>query len=332
MMPRLYSAALAAVAVFSLTVVPAAAAPKPSRPDNLSVESVNNAEWRGSGRNMPAPLLVKLQVLLDRARASPGQIDAINGENTRKAIAAFRAMHGLGGSDRADLALWRQLTEADGEPALITYAITKQDVEGPFIEKLPDDYREKADLKKLAYTSSMELLAEKFHMSEKLLQQLNPDVAFDRAGVQIVVANVQRQHLSRKVARVKVDAATQRVLAYDRVDRLVAVYPATVGSRERPTPTGEFEVTSVAENPTYHYDPALNLRGVDVQEKLELPAGPNNPVGLVWIALSAKGYGIHGTPDPDAVSKKASHGCIRLTNWDALELAKHVRKGTAVRN
>ena len=332
MMPRLYSAALAAVAVFSLTVLPAAGAPKPSRPDNLSVESVNNAEWRGSGRTMPAPLLVKLQVLLDRARASPGQIDAINGENTRKAIAAFRAMHGLGGSDRADLALWRQLTEADGEPALITYAITKQDVEGPCIEKLPDDYREKADLKKLAYTSSMELLAEKFHMSEKLLQQLNPDVAFDRAGVQIVVANVQRQHLSRKVARVKVDAATQRVLAYDRVDRLVAVYPATVGSRERPTPTGEFEVTSVAENPTYHYDPALNLRGVDVQEKLELPAGPNNPVGLVWIALSAKGYGIHGTPDPDAVSKKASHGCIRLTNWDALELAKHVRKGTAVRN
>ena len=238
MMPRLYSAALAAVAVFSLTVLPAAGAPKPSRPDNLSGESVNNAEWPRQ-RQRPhyaSPLLVKLQVLLDRAHASPGQIDAINGENTRKAIAAFRAMHGLGGSDRADLALWRQLTEADGEPALIPYAITKQDVEGPFIEKLPDDYREKADLKKLAYTSSMELLAEKFHMSEKLLQQLNPDVAFDRAGVQIVVANVQRQHLSRKVARVKLDAATQRVLAYDRVDRLVAVYPATVGSRERPTP------------------------------------------------------------------------------------------------
>jgi lipoprotein-anchoring transpeptidase ErfK/SrfK len=93
---------------------------------------------------------------------------------------------------------------------------------------------------------------------------------------------------------------------------------------------GEFKVSAIAQNPTYHYDPSLNLRGVDVQEKLELPPGPNNPVGLVWIALSAKGYGIHGTPDPGAVSKRASHGCIRLTNWDALELAKHVGKGTPV--
>jgi lipoprotein-anchoring transpeptidase ErfK/SrfK len=127
-----------------------------------------------------------------------------------------------------------------------------------------------------------------------------------------------------------VDGKEQRVLAYDKDDALLAVYPATVGSAERPSPSGEFTVTRVAENPTYHYDPALNLRGVDVQEPLDLPPGPNNPVGLVWIALSAKGYGIHGTPDPGAVSKRASHGCIRLTNWDALELGRHVTTGTPV--
>ena len=89
-------------------------------------------------------------------------------------------------------------------------------------------------------------------------------------------------------------------------------------------------MTGVSQNPTYHYDPKLNLRGVDVQEPLDLPPGPNKPVGLVWIAHSAKGCGIHGTPDPGTVSKRSSHGCVRLTNWDALELAKHVSKCTAV--
>jgi lipoprotein-anchoring transpeptidase ErfK/SrfK len=117
---------------------------------------------------------------------------------------------------------------------------------------------------------------------------------------------------------------------YGRNDKVVAVYPATVGSRDRPSPVGKFKVTAIAENPVYHCDPELNLRNVDVQEKLEIPAGPNNPVGAVWISLSAKGYGLHGTPEPDKVSKAASHGCVRLTNWDALDLATHVRKGTPV--
>ena len=152
----------------------------------------------------------------------------------------------------------------------------------------------------------------------------------ESAGTEIVVPNVQREELPRKIARVEVSASEQRVRAYDKEHNVVAVYPATVGSSERPSPQGELKVTAIAENPTYHYDPALNLKGVDVQEKLELPPGPKNPVGVVWIALSAKGYGIHGTPDPEAVSKRASHGCIRLTNWDALELAKHVSKGTRV--
>jgi hypothetical protein len=113
-------------------------------------------------------------------------------------------------------------------------------------------------------------------------------------------------------------------------DKVVAIYPATVGSEDRPTPKGEFKVTKITENPVYHYDPALHFRGVHVNEKLNLPPGPNNPVGAVWIDLSAEGYGIHGTPDPDKISKSASHGCIRLTNWDALELAKHLSKGTPV--
>ena len=314
-------------ALLALAYLPAASAPKASVPKALSMDSVNNAEWHGQDRNVPTPVLVKLQILLDRAHASPGQIDATRGENTRKAVTAYREMRGLSGGDRVDQTLWRSLTESDSDPALVTYVTTEKDIKGPFIEKVPEDYREKAVLKQLSYTSVIELLAEKFHMSEQLLKQLNPNVVFEQAGTEIV----ERERLPRKVARVEVQASGQRVLAFDKDDRLVAVYPATVGSSERPSPTGDLKVTSVAENPTYHYDPSLNLRGVDVQEKLELPPGPNNPVGLVWIALSAKGYGIHGTPEPEAVSKRASHGCIRLTNWDALELAKHVTKGTPVR-
>jgi lipoprotein-anchoring transpeptidase ErfK/SrfK len=329
MFPPLLCTASVALALLTALVAPASAARKqPAAAHNVSLESVNNAEWRGGSGS--APLLVKLQVLLDRAHASPGEIDANRGENTRKAVAAFREMRGLSGGEQIDERLWRALADKDREAALITYTITDKDVAGPFIEKVPNDYREKASLKRLSYTSAQELLAEKFHMSEKLLRQLNPNVAFDRAGTEIVVANVQREELPRKISRVEVDASRQRVLAYDKADAVVAVYPATVGSAERPSPSGEFKVTGIAENPTYHYDPSLNLRGVDVQEPLDLPPGPNNPVGLVWIALSAKGYGIHGSPDPDAVSKRSSHGCIRLTNWDALELARHVNKGTPV--
>jgi lipoprotein-anchoring transpeptidase ErfK/SrfK len=329
----MFSSALRAItfalAVLAVVASAAHAARKQgSAVHNFSPESVNKAEWRGG--NISTPLLVKLQVLLDRAHASPGEIDATRGENTRKAVAAFREMRGLGRGEQIDEKLWRALVENDQEPALTTYTITQKDVAGPFIDKVPNDYREKASLKRLSYTSAQELLAEKFHMSEKLLRQLNPNAQFEEAGTEIVVANVQREELPRKVSRVEVDAARQRVIAYDKSDAIVAVYPATVGSAERPSPSGELKVTGVSENPTYHYDPSLNLRGVDVQEPLDLPPGPNNPVGLVWIALSAKGYGIHGTPDPGAVSKRTSHGCIRLTNWDALELARHVNKGTPV--
>ena len=315
--------------VLALAAPPADAARKQGpAAHNLGLESINNAEWRGG--NVSTPLLVKLQVLLDRAHASPGEIDASRGENTRKAITAYREMRGLRSGEQIDENLWRALAENDQEPAITTYTITEKDIAGPFIDKVPTDFREKAALKRLSYTSVQELLAEKFHMSEKLLRQLNPNARFEEAGTEIVVANVQREELPRKVSRVEVDGARQNVIAYDSSNAIVAVYPATVGSAERPSPSGEFKVTGVAQNPTYHYDPKLNFRGVDVQEPLDLPAGPNNPVGLVWIALSAKGYGIHGTPDPGTVSKRTSHGCIRLTNWDALELAKHLTKGTPV--
>ena len=185
-------------------------------------------------------------------------------------------------------------------------------------------------MERLGYTSPEELLAEKFHMSQDLLRRLNPDASFDQAGQEIVVANVENQSLPRKISRLEVDAEKQRVKVYDEDNNLIAIYPATVGSEDRPSPKGEFKVTAISENPVYPYDPSLNLRGVHVKEKLQIPPGPNNPVGAVWISLSAEGYGIHGTPEPDKISKSASHGCVRLTNWDALDLARNLNDGTPV--
>jgi hypothetical protein len=153
------------VAILAFVASPVLAARKQvSAAHNVSIDSVNSAEWRGE--SVSTPLLVKLQVLLDRAHASPGEIDATRGENTRKAVAAYREMRGLGRGEQIDEKLWRALVQKDQEPALITYTITEKDAAGPFIDKVPDDYREKASLKRLSYTSAQELLAEKFHMSE----------------------------------------------------------------------------------------------------------------------------------------------------------------------
>jgi peptidoglycan hydrolase-like protein with peptidoglycan-binding domain len=312
-----------------LLVLPATDLAARQRSPSLTLESVNEAEWQAA-RKPSTPLLVKLQALLDRAHASPGEIDGTQGENTRKAITAFADMKGLEPTDQPTEELWRALTESEVEPALVSYKITGEDTRGPFSKKVPEDFRAKAAMDRLAYMSPRELLAEKFHMSEDLLRKLNPGASFDKEGQEIVVANVEHNSLPHKISRVEVDATRQRVKAYGEGDKLVAIYPATVGSKDRPSPKGEFKVTKITEDPVYHYDPALDLRGVHVDEKLDIPPGPNNPVGAVWIDLSAEGYGIHGTPDPKKISKSASHGCVRLTNWDALELARHLSRGTPV--
>ena len=306
-----------------------AARQKSTSAETPDMASVNGADWQEKARPTLA-LLIKLQVLLDRAHVSPGEIDGNFGENTRKAIAAVRQLNSLEPSDQLDRHVWHMLTEEDSEPALITYKISEKDTAGPFVKRIPADFRKKAAMDRLDYTSAEELLAEKFHMSPQLLRKLNRGVRFDKTGQEILVANVERSALAGKISRVEVDAERQRVLAYDKDHNVVAIYPATVGSKDRPSPEGEFKVTKISENPVYHYDPALHLRGVDVKKKLDLPPGPNNPVGVVWISLSAEGYGIHGTPDPDKISKAASNGCIRLTNWDAVELAHHVSKGIPV--
>jgi lipoprotein-anchoring transpeptidase ErfK/SrfK len=222
------------------------------------------------------------------------------------------------------------LTATSEDPVMAEYTIGEGDVKGPFTPKIPAKLEAMADLPRLDYGSPRDELAERFHMSESLLAALNPGVDFARAGTRIVVADVPQKPRHTKVGKIVVDKRARSLSAFDADGKLVAFYPASIGSAEKPAPSGEFKVESVAHNPTYHYDPRFGFKGVKATHKFTIAPGPKNPVGLVWIDLTAPSYGIHGTPSPEKIGKTESHGCIRLTNWDALDLAGMVRRGTIV--
>jgi lipoprotein-anchoring transpeptidase ErfK/SrfK len=327
----------------SATVADAKTLPAPDvHPDPLEVppiqasaspvaQLIDTAAWSAEPVTPEAKrnAMLRAQVLLARAHFSPGVIDGQDGGNVRNAIAAFEAAHALPVDGVMDDQVWSALSK-DEQPALTDYVITAEDVKGPFVAKIPADYAEMAKLPALSYSSPSEALAEKFHMDEALLKSLNPGVDFAVAGTKIVVAALGPDKLPASVARLEVDKAKRQIRAYGDGDELLAVYPATVGSTERPAPEGDWAVRTVAPNPTYTYDPSRLTFGKVSNGKLTIKPGPNNPVGSTWIDLTKDTFGIHGTPDPRLVGKTASHGCVRLTNWDVRQLSLAVKKGTKV--
>ncbi len=278
----------------------------------------------------PDPALVKAEVLLARAGFSPGQIDGLQGSNVKHALAAFAKARNLPGDGELTPQVWDALNGAGGAPVAATYTVTPQDAAGPYYPPVGEDLVAASKLTHVGYVTPREMLAERFHMSEELLAALNPGADFGKAGTTLAVANVGALTLA-KVDHVDVDKAHAAVRAYDADDKLLAVFPATVGSTERPSPSGVHKVVGVAHDPTYTYDPKKLSWGPRKAGKLLVPSGPNNPVGVVWIDLNAPSYGLHGTPDPKDIGKTASHGCVRMANWDALLLASAVRPGVTVR-
>ncbi|WP_442582052.1 L,D-transpeptidase family protein [Mesorhizobium sp. ASY16-5R] len=269
-----------------------------------------------------------IQVLMDRAGASPGVIDGKFGSNVDKAFAAYRELTGTNLKSTDTIGITAALAESGGD-ALGLYEITPEDAAGPFVAAVPADYSEKAKLDHMSYTSVTEMLAERFHMDEGYLKALNPEANFSRPGTLVRVANFG-SNVTTKVAHIIADKGQKQVRAYDAGGKLVAAYPATIGSSDTPSPTGTHAVSRVAINPNYTYNPKLNFKQGENDKVLTIPPGPNGPVGSVWIALDKPTYGIHGTPDPSKIGKTESHGCIRLTNWDAQELAKLVSAGVIV--
>jgi lipoprotein-anchoring transpeptidase ErfK/SrfK len=273
----------------------------------------------------PDPAIVRLQILLDKAGASPGVIDGFDGENVRKAVLAAETMRGLPADGKLDPELLAGLETT--EPVVGSYTITAEDV-AAIVPPIPDDYAEKAQRDFLGYTSVEEELAERFHMDIDLFKALNPGVEFN-PGTDVLVA-AYGPDLSGEVARIEADKALRQVRAYSADGTLIAAYPATIGSTENPSPAGVHVVEGVAPMPDYTYNPKINFQQGDNTEVLRIPPGPNGPVGTMWIDLSEPTFGIHGTPEPSLIDKTGSHGCVRLTNWDATELSKMVKPGIEV--
>ena len=323
----LVRALVLAAAVLALPVTPALAAPR------LTPETVNGAAFAEPKEGETSPVLLRAQVLLDRARFSPGVIDGRFGSNMERAVKAFARAQGLPETPRLTPELYDRLVQGAPEPALVPYKITPEDVKGPFARKIPAKMEDMADLDRLAYREPEEGLAEKFHTSIELLKSLNPGRSLDEAGSVIQVPNVASapdEAMKGRVTRVEVDKPRLELRAFDEAGALVASYPASIGSEEKPAPSGTHRIEAVALNPTYTYNPDYAFKGVKAKEKFTIKPGPNNPVGSVWIDLSLESYGIHGTPEPDRVGKAYSHGCVRLTNWDARSLAHMVKRGSPV--
>ena len=291
----------------------------------ISADAIEAATYGGgelpSGQSA---LTAKVQVMLDRAGVSPGVIDGIKGGMSRSAIAAFERRSGLPADGAMDPQVWAALLPFAGGAMTTSYTITDADVTH-LTTHIPTDYLEKANMTSLGYTSVAEKLGERFHMDERFIAALNPGVALTAgATIQVIAPS---KPLRAKVARIFIEKGTNRVAAYDAEGHMVVNYPATIGSAETPSPSGTHKVRAVAMNPEYTYNPAINFTQGTNKSVLVLPPGPNGPVGTVWIALSKPTYGLHGTPTPSRLFVSESHGCVRMTNWDAEELAHMVQPG-----
>jgi len=319
------------------------------------------------------PAALQIQILLDRANFSPGIIDGTWGGNAAKALTWFRVANGLdtASTPTDSSAKSRRGTKAGkGKPAkaapsqvsideatydklfgstdassLITgYQLTSDDIKGPFAD-IPNSVYDQAKLSCLCYSSPAEELAERFHTSPELLQQLNPGVDFKAltAGTSIQVPNVQpfapqissassssSAPATGQVAKLIISRKGYWTHAVDSAGNIVDHFPSTLGAGYDPSPSGGFHITGISQNPAFHYQPALMAEVPDSRPTARLKPGPNSPVGVVWMALSKPHYGIHGTSSPQTIGYANSHGCVRLTNWDAAKLSSLVGAGTPV--
>ncbi|ENV46609.1 hypothetical protein P255_00753 [Acinetobacter brisouii CIP 110357] len=294
-----------------------------------TLDNLNNIQWYPNIGKGQFPVYARAQVMLNNNHASPGAIDGSSGKNTLKALASFQQMQGLPTTGELDQATWNALIATQNKPAFIEYSITEADLKGPYAKSIPSDYALQAKMPGLYYTRVTEMLGEKFHMDEEFLKQLNPKATFNKVGEKIIVTNI-RNNLPENIHLIVAHKGAKQLYLFNDRNQMIGSFPATIGSSDTPSPTGTYKVVGATKNPYYSYSPSNFVQGKNLKP-LTLPPGPNAPVGNVWIGLSKRSFGIHGTPNPSAISKTASHGCIRLTNWDANDLASKVKAGVTVK-
>lgn len=295
--------------------------------------------------------VMQRQVVLDRLGFSPGIIDGKRGESFRDAVRGFQRANDLEATGEIDEPTEQALAQWDRIPSTREITLTQSYVDAELTEEIPEDPAERAELDRLGYTSLEEKLAERFHTTPAVLRELNPRGLTLEAGSRITIPNIGKDRIVRledrieqegwletlamlgvsneqpQAERIVVDESEGVLMVYDADDNLVAQFPATMGSEHDPLPLGEWDILGVSYNPRFQYNPELFWDVEDSEESVAMPPGPNSPVGVVWIDLSKEHYGIHGTAEPQTIGRLQSHGCIRLTNWDAARLAQMVRSG-----
>jgi lipoprotein-anchoring transpeptidase ErfK/SrfK len=297
--------------------------------------SINRATTTRVGPGSSGPAVLRAEILLDRAHFSCGQIDGRYSQNLKNAIQAYQSAHQLRVDGVVGPSLWKLLNQ-DSAEAVIEHKISAADIAGPFADKIPQDMVAKSKLKGMYYESPLQEFTGKYHASAALLQRLNPGQSFDGVGQEILVPNVGTPPSGRAASVVVTGLATKdpvraaSVEALDSAGNVLFYAPANIGGAHDPLPVGEWKVTDIVHNPWYNYNPDLFWDPEDPNATAKIPPGPNGPVGLVWIGISKPHYGMHGAADPELIGRAHSDGCVRMTNWDALELAKLVEVSTPV--